>query len=54
MSTDVKFDEEKLCDWNIENQPWRLTVEEEQVQNDKEEIQYAPSPLTQVDTLASL
>jgi hypothetical protein len=38
MSTDVKFDEDKLCNWNTENQPWRLTVEEEQVQNDNEEI----------------
>ena len=50
MSRDMKFDEQQVWDWNTEHQPQRLTVEEE-VLKDKEEIQFAPSLPTQIDSL---
>ena len=44
MSKDVKFDEEQEWNWNSEDQPQKLIVDEEQIQKDEGEIMLAPSP----------
>jgi hypothetical protein len=46
MSRDVKFDKEQEWNWNSEDQPHKLIVDEEQIQKNKEEIMLAPSPST--------
>jgi len=43
MSKDVKFDEEQEWNWNSEDQPQKLIVDEEQIQKDEGEIMLAPS-----------
>jgi len=54
MSRDVKFDEEQEWEWNSEDQPQKLIVDEEQIQKNEEEIMLALSPLTQTNSLAGL
>jgi hypothetical protein len=46
MSRDVKFDKEQEWNWNSEDQPHKLIIDEEQIQKNKEEIMLAPSPST--------
>ncbi|KAJ7010296.1 hypothetical protein NC653_000899 [Populus alba x Populus x berolinensis] len=38
MSRDVKFDEEQEWNWNFEDQPQKLIIDEEQIQKDEGEI----------------
>ena len=54
MSRDVKFDEEQEWEWNSEDQPQKLIVDEEQIQKNEEEIMLALSPLTQTNSPAGL
>jgi hypothetical protein len=53
MSRDVKFDEEQEWNWNSEDQPQKLIVDEEQIQKDEGEIMLAPSASTNSPTSPS-
>jgi len=46
MLKDMKFDEEQEWNWNSEDQPHKLIIDEEQIQKGEEEIMLAPSPST--------